>query len=85
VPAGIRGRDALRTYFTKLLRQYPDWVWTQTHSLPMQNGFVNYWHAHIPLAGKPSLDIDGVCLVHLREGLIFRNEVFFDRSAFFRQ
>jgi hypothetical protein len=42
--------------------------------------FVNYWDATIPLADSP-LQLSGVCLVVLREGLIARNEVFFDHLS----
>lgn len=79
VPAGIRGKEALLAYFQRLLAQNPQWVWTQRDAVPMENGFVNLWRAEIPVGGK-TLTCDGVCLVFLREGLIYRNEVFFDRS-----
>jgi hypothetical protein len=75
------GRDALRTYFTKLLARYPDWVWIQTGSDPMPGGFVNHWHAHVPVRGGDAIQLNGVCLVVLDDaGLTARNEVFFDRS-----
>jgi SnoaL-like domain len=80
VPRGIRGREALTVYLERLLARYPDWVWTQTASTPMRDGFVNYWQAFIPL-GRGELMLAGVCLVELRGGLIARNHVFFDRSA----
>jgi len=44
----------------------------------MAAGFLNHWHAEIPV-GAETLAIDGVCTVRLRDGLIERNEVFFDR------
>jgi SnoaL-like domain len=80
VPQGIRGREALTVYLQRLLARYPDWVWTQTASTPMRDGFVNYWQAFIP-TGRGELTLAGVCLVELRDGLIARNQVFFDRSA----
>jgi hypothetical protein len=30
--------------------------------------------------GARVVEVDGVCAVQLRDGLIYRNEVFFDRS-----
>jgi hypothetical protein len=78
IPLGVRGREALTEYLRGLLARYPDWVWTQTASTPMRSGFVNYWHAKIPV-GDVQLELDGVCLVELRDGLIARNQVFFDR------
>lgn len=81
VPDGIQGTAGLRLYFTRLLARYPDWVWTQSRSEPLRSGFVNYWHAHVPVAKGPPVELDGVCLVELRDLLIVRNEVYFDRSA----
>jgi SnoaL-like protein len=79
VPAGVQGTDALLAYFTRLLAVFPDWVWTNTAVTPMQDGFLNHWHASIPVAGR-RVECDGVCTVRLRDGLIERNEVFFDRT-----
>lgn len=79
VPDGVRGREALTAYLTRLLARHPDWVWTQTGSSPMRDGFVNFWQALIPL-DEAELALSGVCLVVLRDGLIVRNQVFFDRS-----
>jgi hypothetical protein len=55
-------------------------VWTQVRAEPMAGGFVNIWHASIP-DGDRVIECDGVCLVWLHDGLIVRNEVYFDRSA----
>jgi hypothetical protein len=79
VPAGVRGREALLAYFRRLLAKNPSWVWTQRDAIPLEGGFLNLWHACIPV-GKRVLEVDGVCSVVLREGKIARNEVFFDRS-----
>jgi ketosteroid isomerase-like protein len=79
IPDGVTGRDAITAYFTRLLANFPDWVWTQTAATPMAGGFLNHWHAEIPI-GSRVIAVDGVCTVSLRDGLIERNEVFFDRS-----
>jgi hypothetical protein len=79
VPRGVRGRDALLAYFRKLLAQNPYWVWTQRSSKPLQDGFLNEWHASIPV-GEQTLEVDGVCVVQMRDGLIYSNEVYFDRA-----
>ena len=73
------GRDALLAYFTRLLSRNPDWVWTQRGSVPMKDGFLNLWHASIPV-GDRRVEVDGVCSVQLRGGLIYANHVYFDRS-----
>ena len=80
MPKGVKGRDAVLASFEKLLGYNPDWVWTQTGSIPMEDGFVNQWHASIPV-GEEVVEIDGVCLVQLREGKIYRNQVYFDTQA----
>ncbi len=82
VPGGIRGRDALLAYFRRLLAKNPSWVWTQREAVPMQDGFVNLWHAVIPV-GDGEKHCDGVCLVFLRGDRIYRNEVYFDRTGVF--
>ncbi len=80
IPDGVRGRAALLAYFRKLLAANPAWVWEQVEGIPMENGFLNKWHALIPVGGG-AVEIDGVCLVQLDDaGLINRNEVYFDRS-----
>jgi len=78
VPGGVQGKEALLAYFRKLLARYPDWVWTQERALPLQDGFLNFWKAETPEAGK-LVTLRGVCMVQLRDGMIYRNEVFFDR------
>lgn len=79
VPAGVSGRPALTAYFRRLLARFPTWTWTNRDVSPFAGGFVNHWHASIPV-GAETLECDGLCTVHLRDGLICRNEVFFDRS-----
>jgi SnoaL-like domain len=80
IPDGVQGRDALTAYFRKLLGRNPDWVWEHEGSIPLEGGFVNRWRATIP-AGDTQVVCRGVCTVQLRNGLIARNEVFFDRSS----
>ena len=79
IPNGIRGREALLAYFSKLLARYPDWVWTHRGSIPLADGFLNEWHATIPVGGHV-VEVDGVCTVQLRAERIYSNQVFFDRS-----
>jgi hypothetical protein len=80
IPRGVHGKFALLNYFKKLLAANPDWVWTQREAIPMEEGFVNLWRAHIPV-GENTLICDGLCIVQFDEaGKIRRNEVYFDRS-----
>ena len=83
LPQGIRGREQLLAYFRKLLGRNPSWVWTHRGSIPLADGFLNRWHAVIPV-GDGAVEVDGVCTVQLREGLIYSNEVFFDRGELLR-
>jgi len=80
ITAGVRGRAALLAYFRRLLARNPAWVWTHRGSMPLADGFVNRWHASIPAAAT-TVEVDGVCTVQVRDGLIYRNEVYFDRTA----
>jgi hypothetical protein len=79
IPRGVRGREALLAYFRKLLGRNPDWVWTHSGSTPLADGFLNRWHAVVPV-GAGRVELDGVCTVQLRGDRIYANEVFFDRS-----
>ena len=79
IPEGVRGRAALLAYFGKLLAGNPEWVWVHRGSIPIEDGFLNLWHASIPV-GERTVEAEGVCTVQLRDGLIYANHVFFDRS-----
>ena len=80
IPNGVHGKVKLLAYFRKLLAYNPDWVWTQIEGIPMEGGFLNKWLAKIPV-GKEVLECVGVCFVQFDDnGLICRNEVYFDRS-----
>ena len=52
IPNGVKGKAALLEYFQKLQAQNPDWVWTQIEAIPMEEGFLNKWHAKIPVGPK---------------------------------
>lgn len=78
-PLGIQGKENLLKYFRKLLAKNPDWIWTQRNTIPMEDGFLNQWIAKIPL-GEKVVECLGVCTVQFREGLIYRNETYFDTA-----
>jgi hypothetical protein len=85
IPEGVSGKPALLEYFRRLLAFNPEWVWTQIEGIPMEDGFLNKWHASIPVGGK-TLDVVGVCFVQLDPaGKIRRNEVYFDRSELLKE
>ena len=81
VPDGIEGREALLAYFRRLLARFPDWQWRQTGATPLEGGFLNHWEATVPISGRDTaVRCVGVCTVELRDGLITRNRVYFDRT-----
>jgi hypothetical protein len=55
-------------------------VWRHQGSVPIRDGFLNQWHATIPV-GDRTIEAVGVCTVQLRGGRIYSNRVFFDRTA----
>jgi hypothetical protein len=77
VPQGVQGKPALILYFRKLLGNNPAWVWEHLSGVPLEDGFLNKWKVSIPV-GDRVIDCRGVCSVQLRDGLIYRNEVYFD-------
>jgi hypothetical protein len=80
-PKGVRGRGELARYLAKWLPQYAEMVWTREGLYPTEGGFCVTWTARIPVRGE-WLTERGMDLVLLDErGLILRNEVYFDMSA----
>ncbi len=78
IPNGVKGKEELRSYFNKLLSNNPNWVWTQIEGIPMEDGFLNKWHALMPV-GPKNVECIGVCFVQFNsDGKIRRNEVYFD-------
>jgi SnoaL-like protein len=78
VPDGLQGKPALIRYLKILLGNNPEWAWQHLAGVPLEDGFLNKWQASIP-TGDRVITCKGVCSVQLRNGLIYRNEVYFDR------
>lgn len=74
-PTGLKGRNELLNYFTKLLAKYPHWIWTMVEIFPHEQGFTLKWQARLTPIEKP---FSGLDIVQLKDGKIIRNEVFFD-------
>lgn len=84
-PNGVKGKIELINYLSILLKQNPNWVWTQIEAIPMEKGFLNKWKASIPVGNK-TIECIGVCLVQFDENnKINRNEVYFDRSEWIKE
>ncbi|MFN8286776.1 MAG: nuclear transport factor 2 family protein [Chitinophagales bacterium] len=75
---GRQGYKQLLPYFEKLLAMNPDWKWYMEELIPTANGFVVKWKATIP-TGDKVVHETGLDIVELKDGLIIRNEVYFDR------
>ena len=80
VRKGLKGRPAILKYFKQLLAYNPHWTWTHLKGIPLEKGFLNHWLARIPVKDQV-IECVGVCSVQFNtEGLIQRNEVYFDRT-----
>jgi len=83
IPEGLKGKDELFAYLRKLLAKNPQWVWKADDVFSFEGGFALRWNATIPL-GKAVVHEQGLDLVFIKNGLISRNEVYFDRTALLR-
>lgn len=81
----VQGRDALRRYLSRLFEKWTmTWTLREFHSFGAEKGGAFLWHATLtPAAGGPTAEIDGMDLVVLEDGLLKRNEVYFDRMSLF--
>jgi len=84
-PAGIRGKDQLAAYFTKVLGHNPTWVWTQVEPIPLEDGFMNRLEARIPV-GEKIVECSALCFLQFNDqGKIRRNEIYFDRTELIKE
>jgi hypothetical protein len=77
LPDGVTGKKDFIRYLLKLLANNPNWLWTQESAIPLQDGFLNKWRLDAPV-GDQVITCRGVCTVQMTDGLIYRNEVYFD-------
>ena len=75
-PTGIRGKQDLFKYFSRLLVRYSNWTWQAIEVFPAEHGFILKWEAQD--AGKV---FQGMDIVEILDGKIIRNEVYFDPSV----
>ena len=83
VKDGLKGHAGMLPYFTKLLKNNPDWKWTHEEIVPTEQGFVLKWKAVIPVRDKEVIEY-GLDIVEMRAGKISRNEVYFDTLKLIR-
>lgn len=79
---GIKG-DELLPYFQKLLKHNPEWRWEIVEVFPHPTGACVKWKASIPVSGQIVKET-GLDILVIKDGLIIRNEVFFDRTAWLK-
>jgi hypothetical protein len=82
-PQGLRGHAEVLPYFTNLLAANPSWDWKINELFPIPTGFILKWKANIPIGDK-LIEESGLDIVELEEGKIIRNEVYFDRTNWFK-
>ncbi|MBF8964085.1 nuclear transport factor 2 family protein [Pontibacter sp. FD36] len=84
VRQGLNGKDALAAYLGKLFFRFPGWRWEVLELWPTEQGFALKWQADFGWR-YPGIRETGLDLVVLRDELIERNEVWFDRSRLFAE
>lgn len=79
----VSGRDSMRRYLRKLLASWRmKWSIREAYRLQACEGAAILWRASLRRAdGEQTVEVEGMDLVLLREGLIRGNDVYFDRSA----
>jgi ketosteroid isomerase-like protein len=78
----VGGSNAMRKYLAKLFTGW-DMHWTIRELYPLDDidGAVVLWHAKLKRSGKDkSVEVDGMDLVLVKDNLIKRNDVYFDRA-----
>ncbi|MFW9926882.1 MAG: nuclear transport factor 2 family protein [Candidatus Thorarchaeota archaeon] len=76
---GLKGHHEIRKYFEKLLAVYHDWTWEPIEVFPINTGAIVKWKCSIPVAHEIINEI-GLDIVEIKDRLITRNEVYFDRT-----
>ena len=81
----VVGREALRRYLTKLFARWQmTWSRREVFLLADGDGTAFLWHAQLtPAAGGKTAEVDGMDLALVRDGRLWRNEVYFDRMGLF--
>ena len=78
---GVRGREAMRRYLTKLFAGWTmHWSLREVYPLLGGNGAAVLWHASFRRGDSETIEADGMDLVLMQGEHIARNDVYFDRS-----
>lgn len=77
---GLRGREEISAYFELLLCRNPDWRFSLVdYWCTQEEVLIIKWRARIPV-GEKTVDEVGVQLLQLENDLVWRCEIYFDRS-----
>jgi steroid delta-isomerase-like uncharacterized protein len=94
VIGAIRGHDAVRSFFRDLFAAFPDFTMTVDRVVADDTSAVVQWHAGGTFTGglfqgiAPTgrrVDIRGVDVMEIADGLIQRNTIYYDGATFARQ
>ncbi|MBV9207281.1 MAG: ester cyclase [Actinobacteria bacterium] len=90
----IRGHEAVRAFFRELFAAFPDFAMTVNRLVADETSAVVQWHAAGTFAGGPfqgiaptgrRVEIRGVDVMEIADGLIQRNTIYYDGATFARQ
>ena len=90
----IRGHDAVRTFFRELFAAFPDFTMTVGRIVADDSTAVVQWHAVGTFTGGPfqgieptrrRVEIRGVDVMEIADGLIQHNTIYYDGATFARQ
>lgn len=76
VPDGLKGREALRAYLTKLFAETPPMQYVPHEIWGTHNGYSGRWYCTVSLPDNAKSYLRGFDLVVLKDGLISLNEVY---------
>lgn len=90
----FKGHEAIRAFFAELFSAVPDMVLTVDRVIATDADAVVQWHATGTFKGGPfqgiratgrQLNIRGVDVMEVEDGLIVHNTIYYDGAAFARQ
>ena len=90
----FRGREAVRGFFHELFAAFPDFAMTVERIVADDTSAVVQWHAVGSFTGGPFLgiratgrpvDLRGVDVMEIADGLVRHNTIYYDGASFARQ
>ncbi len=79
----ITSREQFKKYVSRLFEGWSmSWSVREVHELDGAGGYALLWRGKFTkTSGGPTVECDGMDLVLVRDGLVSRNEVYFDRTV----